>query len=314
VTGAAGAVRGRGFGHGKIILIGEHGVVHGHPALAAGIARGVHAEATGGGAGRLEVPEWSLSTRAGDDTPPGRALAAILARLGATDLDFRLDAEIPSQAGLGSSAAMAVAIARAAAAAVAARSGTPAVETEQAAAVDEAESVFHGTPSGIDAAAAFGGGVGWFRRGAGWRAIPLPGPLTLCVGLSGRPRDTAAQVAAVRRLREHAPVVDKALALFDDLAEGGERALATGDAEALGRLFDVAHGILCALRVSSPELDAMVHGARAAGALGAKLTGAGGGGAVIALAPAREREVVARWRRDGFEGFVTTVGGEVPAR
>jgi mevalonate kinase len=257
------------------------------------------------------VPAWSLAARAGDGTPPGRALAAILSRLGAGDLDFRLEAEIPSQAGLGSSAAMAVAIARAAAAA---RGGAPAAEAEQAAAVDDAEGVFHGTPSGIDAAAAFGGGVGWFRRGSGWRAIPLAAPLPICVGLSGRARDTSAQVAAVRRLREHAPVADKVLALFADLAAAGERALGAGDVEDLGRLFDVAHGLLCALRVSSPELDAMVHGARAAGALGAKLTGAGGGGAVIALAPAREREVVARWRRDGFEGFVTTVGGEAPAR
>ena len=134
-------------------------------------------------------------------------------------------------------------------------------------------------------------------------------PMAICVGLSGRPHDTAALVAAVGRLRESAPVVGKLLALFGDLVEAGERALALGDIDGLGRLFDVAHGLLCALRVSSPEIETMVHGARAAGAIGAKLTGAGGGGAVIVLAPGHERDVLARWKRDGFAGFITTIGG-----
>jgi mevalonate kinase len=72
--------------------------------------------------------------------------------------------------------------------------------------------------------------------------------------------------------------------------------------------MDVAHGLLCGLRVSTPEIEILVHGARAAGAIGAKLTGAGGGGAVIALAPGHEHDVVARWRRDGFDGFIATIG------
>ena len=111
------------------------------------------------------------------------------------------------------------------------------------------------------------------------------------------------------RLRERAPVVGKVLELFADLVDAGERALAIGDVDGLGRLLDVAHGLLCALRVSSPEIETLVHGARAAGAVGAKLTGAGGGGAVIALAPGHQHDVIARWRRDGFDGFTTTLGG-----
>src|SRR5581483_2485320 len=83
--------------------------------------------------------------------------------------------------------------------------------------------------------------------------------------------------------------------------------LAKGDVDGLGRIFDAAHGLLSALRLSTPELDALVHGARAAGAVGAKLTGAGGGGAVIALAPGHEGDVLARWRRDGFTGFSTQI-------
>jgi mevalonate kinase len=301
--------RGSGFGHGKIILIGEHGVVHGHPALAAGMAVGIRAEATGG-SGRLDVPAWSLQARADDGSPAGRALAAVLARLRVRDLDFQVTAEIPSRSGLGSSAAMAVAIARAAVAACAEGhfESAQVVAREQAAAVHDAETIFHGSPSGIDAAAAFGGGVGRFRREEGWRPVAVLQSMEICVGLSGRARDTGAQVAAVGRLRERAPVVGKLMALFDDLVSEGERALAIGDVDGLGRLFDLAHGLLCGLRVSSPELETLVHGARAAGAIGAKLTGAGGGGAVIALAPGHERDVLARWRRDGFAGFVTTIG------
>jgi mevalonate kinase len=309
-------IRGQGFGHAKIILIGEHGVVHGHPALAAGLSVGVRADAVTG-SGRLTVPAWSLTAAAGDGSAVGRALAAILARLRAGALDFQVEAAIPSRAGLGSSAAMAVAIARAAVTATSGvepeRRGPSATATLDAAdrirqAVDEAEAVFHGTPSGIDAAAALGGGVGRFRRGEGWSSIAVSQAMNVCVGLTGRARDTGAQIAAVTRLRERVPALGKALALFGDLVDAGERALAMGDIDGLGRLFDVAHGVLCALRVSSPEIETLVHGARAAGAIGAKLTGAGGGGAVIALAPGHESDVIARWRHDGFDGFITTIG------
>ncbi len=290
-----------GFGHGKVILLGEHAVVYGQPALAAGIAAGVRAEARPG-IGRLVVPAWNLEARAGDDTPVGVALARLLARLGAGALDFAAEAAIPARAGLGSSAALATALARAAAAA------TGADEAAVRAAVDEAEAVFHGTPSGIDAAAARHGGVGRFVRGEGWTEIAVQRRFKLLVGLSGKPRQTAAQVEAVAHLTRRLPVARRLLDALGDVTAAGVEALAVGDIDTLGRLFDVAHGLLAGLRVSSPELDALVHGARAAGAIGAKLTGAGGGGAVIAIAPSHTKDVLARWRADGFDGFLTEVG------
>jgi mevalonate kinase len=240
---------------------------------------------------------------AGDDSPVGRALAAIVRRLDAPALDFEADAEVPSRAGLGSSAALAVAIARAALAACGRASDDATVD----AAVNEAEAIFHGNPSGIDAAAAKTGGAGRFTRADGWRAIPVLQPIRLCVGLSGRPRDTAAQVAAVARLRGRLSVTDDILAALGKLAGDASDALAKGDVDGLGRAFDAAHGLLSALRVSGPELDALVHTARTAGAIGAKLTGAGGGGAVIALAPGHERDVLARWQAAGFNGFLAEI-------
>jgi mevalonate kinase len=250
----------------------------------------------------MSIARWSVTAHASDGSAVGRGLAAVLKRLAINDLDFRLDAALPARAGLGSSAAMAVAIARAAAAA----RGRSADDV--AAAINDAEAVFHGTPSGIDAAAASLGGVGRFRRGEGWQPIPVLQVMPICVGLTGRPRDTSFQVASVARLRERTPAVGKVLSLIGELVPAGEHALAVGDIDGLGRLFDVAHGLLAAIRVSSLEIESMVHGARAAGAIGAKLTGAGGGGAVIALAPGHEKDVLARWRRDGFDGFVTEIG------
>jgi mevalonate kinase len=131
--------------------------------------------------------------------------------------------------------------------------------------------------------------------------------ITICVGLSGRPRDTAAQVAAVGRLAERLPAAGEILALLGRLSDDAAAALAKGDVDGLGRIMDAAHGLLAALRVSSPELETLVHTARAAGAVGAKLTGAGGGGAVIALAPGHQRDVLARWRAAGFDGFLADI-------
>jgi mevalonate kinase len=290
-----------GFGYGKLILLGEHAVVYGQPALAAGIPRGVRAVAVPGN-GRIHVPAWGVDARVGDGSPVGTAAQRLLDRLGVRDRDFEIEALIPSRAGLGSSAAMAVAVARAA---------SPEASTgDLLAAVAESEAVFHGTPSGIDAAAALHGGIGCFRRETGWQPVPIQRRIKVCVGLSGKPRDTKAQVEAVGRLCARMPAARKTIDLLGDITEAGIAAVKDGDIDTLGRLFDLAHGLLGGLRVSSPELDALAHAARATGSIGAKLTGAGGGGAVIALAPSHTRDVLEKWRGMGFEAFDTVVGGE----
>src|SRR5207248_3586406 len=119
-------------------------------------------------------------------------------------------------------------------------------------------------------------------------------------------RSTAELVGRVSRLCQEKPAV--ARELLDGigaLAERAEGALASGEVAMLGRLLDDNHRALQALGVSSPELDELCTRARAAGALGAKLTGAGGGGAAIALAPGREAAVLAAWRANGYAGFTT---------
>jgi mevalonate kinase len=291
-----------GVGHGKVILLGEHTVVYGHPAIAAGLPLTVRARVRPG-SGRVQVPAWKLDCRLGDGSPVAEALGQLCARLGADGraLDLDLETDLPAGAGLGSSAALAVAVARA----VGARSGAGDGDLE--AAVAASESVFHGNPSGVDAAAALHGGIGVFRKGEGWKPAQVRQKLKLCIGLTGRGRSTAELVERVAHLARRSPPARRVIDLLGEISTGGLEALAVGDIDSLGRLFDLAHGLLAGLRLSTPELERLVHGARAAGAIGAKLTGAGGGGAVIALAPSHRNDVLTRWRADGFEGLQAVV-------
>jgi mevalonate kinase len=219
-------------------------------------------------------------------------------------LGLRVEGDLPAGVGLGSSAALAVATARAVCAAIGRQASE--AEIEQLATVAEAR--FHGRPSGVDVAIAARGGFGLFRKATGFEPIDAA-PITLAIGLSGEPKSTAAMLAHVAGARERDPAgVDAAMAALGDGALAGAAALRRGDLAALGPLLDDAHRQLAAVGLSTPTLDAMVEAARRAGAFGAKLTGAGGGGAVIALAPGREHHIIEAWRRAGRDGFACAVG------
>lgn len=307
-----------GHGQGKVVLLGEHAVVFGHPALAAGLSLQASATARPG-PGRVRIPAWDIDLALDDpahaEHPVARALGELAATLGAPSFDLEVDTDLPPGAGLGSSAALATAAARALAAlAGAPREGLADAHGDRlAAAVTAAERVFHASPSGLDAAIAGAGGFGLYSRADGLRPLRPRHALRLCIGLSGQRRRTADLVGSVARLCARTPSARRLVDALGDFAQAGAAALMRGDADELGRLFDLAHGALAGLGVSTAALDQLVHLARTGGALGAKLTGAGGGGAVIALAPEHESDVLARWRAAGFTGFACAIGQEVDA-
>ncbi|MEZ4402490.1 MAG: mevalonate kinase [Kofleriaceae bacterium] len=307
--GSGGADGWGGRGLGKIILLGEHAVVYGHPALAGAIDLDVLATVR-----RRPGPlvlavhgAFAVEVAATDDHPVAAALRVVVDALGqAGDVGVTAHARVPAGAGLGSSAALCVALVRA----LALYLGRCLDDDGVAALANQAERCFHGTPSGLDVALATRGGLGRFVRGAGLTPIAAP-PVPLVVAASGEPRSTATMVARVAAARTAAPAAtDAELARLGALADAAAATVAAGaDAwPALGAAMTEAHGRLGALGVSTPRLDALVASALAAGALGAKLTGGGGGGAVIALAPGREAAVAAAWHALGAPTFTTTVG------
>ena len=120
---------------------------------------------------------------------------------------------------------------------------------------------------------------------------------------------TRDQVAGVRARYERSPALyDGLFREIDEISVAGAAALEDRDYGTLGSLFNVCQGLLNALEVSTPELEGMIHIARSAGATGAKLTGAGGGGSIVALCPERSPEV-ARALRDAGYRIVTMSRG-----
>jgi mevalonate kinase len=140
--------------------------------------------------------------------------------------------------------------------------------------------------------------------------VRLKSRLTVCLGSTGVASSTRTMVEGVARLRERKPeIVDKAFEGIGSLVRNGRLALEAGDSVGLGKLMDLNQMILSGLLLSTEEIERLCGVAREAGALGAKLTGAGGGGCVVALAvdDASAARVVDAWKEAGFSGFSATV-------
>lgn len=291
------------FGPGKIILLGEHGVVYGHPALAAPISRGVRARGYFSKALSLEMPEGLSALQ---QAALRRAFAAGAKAAGARRVTVILESNLPVALGLGSSGALSVACARVL---LEAARGRPATGKEVETLALRMEREFHGTPSGVDHTTSARGTMILYRKGQA-REVRAPVPVKVLVAvLEGRPptRDTVAALRArqAKWPRRYARYFTE----MGTLAKEGAAAVAKGDIDALGDAMNLNQGILSALGLSGPRIDAMVRLLRAHGALGAKLTGAGGdGGAVIGLFPEPE-PAVSRLLKQGVQCFTSQLAG-----
>jgi len=302
-----------GIAAGKVILLGEHAVVYGKHALALPLPAAVSATVRESESGlSLAVPDWGLSRVIG--TKGSDIDAAIRLILREVDIDqdnfaIRMRSTLPRAMGLGSSAAFAVAIVRAFDAAF--ELGLDDTRINDIAFA--CEKIAHGTPSGIDNTLATHARPMLFRNvdGLEFKELELNERPPIVIASCDRAGSTHEQVAGVRVRYDDSP--ESYAAIFeqiDALSTAGAAALSKGDYEELGRNMNINHGLLNAIGVSTPDLEQMIDIARAAGAAGAKLTGAGGGGSIVALCPDTTEKVSAALRSRGYRVMELADGRE----
>lgn len=305
---------------GKIILFGEHAVVYGRPAIAVPVTQ-VRATVV------IQDRPAGLSIHAADlnrryqysDLDSSHPLAAIirlsLSALGAAatpDASLTITSSIPPASGLGSGAAVSTAIVRALAKYY--QRDLPAQTVSDL--VFEVEKIHHGTPSGIDnTVIAFGQPV-FFVRGQTLQTFEVPVAFRIVIADTGIASPTKVAVGDVRKGWEADPA--RYDALFDrcgEIAATARALIETGQPHALGRLMIENQAVLRHMGVSCDELDRLVQAAVNAGALGAKLSGGGRGGNMIALVTDETRAGVeqALLNAGAKRVFSTIVGGQLLA-
>lgn len=293
-----------GSAGGKVILCGEHAVVHGGDAIVLGLDAGVTATAINSKSWRLIIGANELR----DDEPSVEALRQLGAYLDSAPACVTLTIAMPLGVGLGGSAAMAVAIARA----LGELRDTAVDDARAFAAAQVWERVFHGNPSGVDAAAAtYGGCLLYNRRGfaeAGEarnepRRLAIRTTLHIALGVAGPPSLTKAMVERVaEHRRRDGRAFEQTLLELQAVVDQSRSCLESGELTHLGALLSRNHALLRQWELSTPDIERARDLALAAGALGAKLTGAGGGGCVLALCTEQTMPtVLGAWEASGHQ-------------
>ena len=309
---------GRGSGFGKTILFGEHFVVHGVPGIASAVdsaADAVVKKATKG----INVTDERSGAKGYAEKKKLQQLESIERMLKAMDMnpekvgmDIWLGGNLPGFSGLGASAASSVAIARA----IAEEFGLEFSDERINDIAYEAEKAYAGNPSGIDNTAATFGGLIWFKKNLSGgpnsiEQLSIREPVEVIIGNTGIVANTKAMVAGVAERKEQSP--DEYDAIFrqaEDLAHEGKAALEAFDLKQVGKLMNENHRLLQEIDVSCKELDYLVDLARKEGAFGAKMTGGGGGGCMLALTPRKrlQEKVASAIEHKGFEVLRTKIG------
>jgi len=287
----------------KVILLGEHFCVHGASALS--VAVNLYARV------RVEAkPAVGLQVLGLEGFPSlveavKLGVQAVFQRAGKPlpSLEVRVSSEIPIGAGLGSSASIA-------AAAIAATLRLAGLTPSKDLVMDLCsipERLIHGNPSGVDQATVILGGLIFFKRGEAWKLNPQP--LSLVVGDTGERRSTGRLVERFGSLL--AKKRGEYLAEAEELTLQALKALKEGNLEGLGEAMNKAQKLLSKFQLSTPKLDRLVEAALKGGALGAKLTGAGGGGCMVALTrPGEAGRVAEALRRAGGKPYMVEVDWE----
>jgi len=305
----------------KVILFGEHFVVYGEPAIVIAIDKRAYAKAEirndknlhlhsvnlnlGGyfENGVFKIERGDLKEAKSKFEPVKLAIGKVLEKYGENvGLNIEINSTVPVAAGLGSSAAVVAAVT----ASVGALLNVKMPKEEIFRTTYEAEKIVHGTPSGIDPAISTFGGTLLFQMDTGFKPLDVKMDIPLIVGDTGVERSTRVQVEKVRDINERYPrVVEPLMRAARETVLKAIEALKENSLETLGDLMNINHALLYGVGVSDESLEWLINAARRAGALGAKLTGAGGGGCMIALARnERVQEVVEAIQRAGGKPFV----------
>ncbi len=306
------------YASGKIILFGEHSVVYGRPAIAVPVtqvkARATVEEAAEGRGITVVAHDLGRTyplDQATPDDPLRQIIVSTLERLGVGlghDLIITISSTIPIARGLGSGAAVSTAIVRALIEYFGCRAKSQLSPQDISALVYETEKIYHGTPSGIDnTVIAFEKPV-YFVKDKTCEVFQVKRPLLIAIGDTGVPSPTKLAVSDVRGAWEREP--SRYNRLFDQMGEVAVRArqaIERGGIEEIGHLMDENQRLLREIGVSSPELERLIGAARKAGALGAKLSGAGRGGNMIALVSEETKGlVVSALREAGAMAVIVT--------
>ena len=307
---------GKGSGFGKVILFNEHFTVYGIPSIVSAIDRATTATVEPfGGTGwviddqRKATPGYKEEKLEQQKDSTERILKAAGIDTTQNPIKITLEGDLVAATGVGASAASCTAIARA----LSDEFNLGLSDDRINELAYEGEKGYHGTPSGIDNTAATYGGLIWFVRGTPnvIERMNLERPIEIVMGNTGLVADTKAAVAGVRERKEKYP--EKYGEIFKEaegLAHKARKALESYDLKAVGKLMDEDHKLLQEIEVSCRELDFLVDLAREQGAIGAKMTGGGLGGNMVALAPGKDlQEKVAKvMEKEGFEVLRTKVG------
>lgn len=306
-----------GVGYGKVVIMGEHAVVYGRHAIAAPLPMTIKAQVEDCDEGiHLLIPRWGIEFQLASNPNERRSFerpaGVMLDELGLSGRAMRIEVfpEVPRSMGLGGSAAMAVAIVRALDKHY--RLGLADEEVNRLA--FEAEKIAHGNPSGIDNTLACYAKPLVFRAGNPplVETLNIKTPIPMVVGMTGYEGLTAKTVGRVNAAwQQDRKLYERIFDQIDTLVLRGVQAIQDEDLVTLGQLMNICHGMLNALQVSTPELEQLVDIARANGALGAKLTGGGGGGSIIALCDGDTDAVVNAIRAAGFEAVAVALGADL---
>lgn len=286
----------RGFG--KVILFGEHVVVHGALAIVAGVSQytSCHLRITKGVPGfrvvdhRPAVPGYKKDKAAEQRKAHELVMQHLSIDLSVDGIEIELAGPLVPSSGIGASASDVVALSRALNEMYDLRLSEH--EINHSAFVGEGG--YHGTPSGVDnTAATFGGLLTYRRAGASpmFAPLPLAVPLYLVVVSTGITASTTKVVGDVRKLKAEKPEwFDGVMRAYDAIVHAAAKSIGSGDLNALGALMDTNHRLCRDLTISCDELEDIVHHSKRLGAIGAKMSGTGRGGIAVALAASKEAQ------------------------